>query len=140
MELRWVVDTNVLVSGPMNANGPPGRILDAVLHGDVRPVVDDRVLHEYAEVLTRSRLRLDASAVAQVLAYVSAACEHHVVPVRALPFEMPRTSDAPLAEVALYAGADALVTGNLRHFRGMRDHGAVSVLTPAEAVARLMAG
>ena len=33
--MRLVIDTNVFVSGLLNPNGPPGQILDHVVHGRV---------------------------------------------------------------------------------------------------------
>jgi hypothetical protein len=40
----WVLDTNVLVSGLLSANGPPGRLLDAVLSRRLTMAFDDRIL------------------------------------------------------------------------------------------------
>jgi len=45
---RLVLDTNVLVSGMINAFGAPGRIADLVRERHVELVVDDRILAEYA--------------------------------------------------------------------------------------------
>ncbi len=49
---RIVLDTNVLVSGMINAHGAPGRIVDMVREEHVELVVDDRVLslHYLAKV------------------------------------------------------------------------------------------
>lgn len=52
---RIVLDTNVLVSGMINPNGPPGRIVDLIREGLVELVVDDRILAEYSQVLSRPK-------------------------------------------------------------------------------------
>jgi predicted nucleic acid-binding protein len=80
---------------------------------------------------------LNISAVARrnVLAALSAVSQ----PVKAarldIPVEeIPDPADLPFAEVAVAAGVDALVTGNIRHFTFLAEYG-VKVLTPAKFVA-----
>ena len=50
-----VVDTNVVVSGLLahDVDSPTGRILDAMLSGDVRVVLSEELLAEYRAVLLR---------------------------------------------------------------------------------------
>ena len=55
---NWVIDTNVVVSGLLNSNGPSARILNAVLDGRLRLTYDTRILAEYRDVLQRPRFRL----------------------------------------------------------------------------------
>ena len=131
---RWVIDTNVVVSGLLNPAGPPGRIIDAWQAGRLVMVVDDRILREYGDVLTRSRLRLDPVRVAGVLALAHNGGEHVVAAGIQLPFVLPDPKDVCFAEVAVIARVAALVTGNLKHFAVMRDVGPISVLSPFEAV------
>ncbi|MDI6769102.1 MAG: hypothetical protein QMD04_05440 [Anaerolineales bacterium] len=45
--------------------------------------------------------------------------------------EIPDPADLPFAEVAVAAGVDALVTGNVRHFTFLAEY-KVKVLTPAQ--------
>jgi uncharacterized protein len=54
-----VLDTNVLVSGLLNSNRKPGRIIDLVISGRIRLFYDDRILAEYADVLERPELEID---------------------------------------------------------------------------------
>ena len=53
-----IVDTNVIVSGLIGAdpNGPPARILDAMLDGDLLYLMSADLLTEYSSVLRRPRL------------------------------------------------------------------------------------
>ena len=51
--MRVVLDTNVLVAGLLAAAGPPGWIVEAVLAGDLEPVLDGAIRQEYEEVLRR---------------------------------------------------------------------------------------
>lgn len=55
--MRVVIDTNVLVSGLISRLGPPAQILNAVLRGDIIPVMSDATFAELEEVLHRPRLQ-----------------------------------------------------------------------------------
>ncbi len=130
--MRIVLDTNVLVSALLNAHGSPGRVLDGLLLGELRLVCDDRILGEYREVVVRPKFRFDPGHRDRVLEYLAGACERVVAPP--MGCALPDPDDRAFLEVAVDAAADALVTGNTRHYpEGVR-HG-VSVLTPAEFVA-----
>jgi len=52
-------------------------------------------------------------------------------PAPAKSFQLPDSSDEPFVEVAIACHADALVTGNLKHFPKERCHG-LNILLPAE--------
>lgn len=137
---RIVLDTNVVVSGLMRDTGPPAAMVNLFFDQQKVLVVDDRIVAEYREVLTRPKLALDQLAVTRFLKLLAEVGEVHSGVAVDLPFAMPDATDRPFAEVALQARVDALVTGNLRHFQAMREHGGVAVLTPAEAVQRFGQG
>ena len=85
-----------------------------MLAGEVAPVIDDRILAEYREVLARPKFSFDKQSVGGLLLYF----ERAGVTVSALPWHrpgLPDPDDAIFLEVAAAAKA-LLVTGNLRHF------------------------
>jgi len=55
--VRVIVDTNVLVSGLISETGPPARIVDAVLTGEVIPVMSPETFAELEDVLYRPELQ-----------------------------------------------------------------------------------
>jgi len=65
--MKIVLDTNVLVSALLSPFGPPARVLDLILVGDLIPVFDDRILAEYRQVLARERFGFDPGDVADLL-------------------------------------------------------------------------
>jgi putative PIN family toxin of toxin-antitoxin system len=135
--MRIVVDTNVLVSGLLNPRGAPGRIVDLTLAGHVSLIVDDRIQAEYYEVLRRGRFGFDARAVDALLAFIDATATHvHGTP---LADRLPDQDDEPFLEAAIAGEADALVTGNVRHFPAQLAQG-VRILSPAALVASRRAG
>ncbi len=130
--MRIVVDTNVLVSGLLNPRGAPGRIVDLLLAGYVSLLVDDRIQAEYHEVLRRGRFGFDARDVGALLAFIDATATH--VHGRPLAERLADEDDEPFLEAAIAGDADALVTGNVRHFPARLAQG-IRIVSPATFVA-----
>jgi putative PIN family toxin of toxin-antitoxin system len=134
--MRIVLDTNVLVSGLHNPNGAPGRIVDLILAGRIRVLFDDRILTEYLEVLSRPQPGIERSAANAFIGYIRLAGEGIIAPP--LPKNLlPDPDDLPFAELAIAAQAEALVTGNAKHFLPLKET-AVTVLSPAECLERFL--
>ena len=128
--MRVVIDTNVMVSGVLNPHGPPGRIVNALLSETVTALHDDRILSEYREVLLRPTFRFPLADVEVLLDFVESAGEH--VSAQPLSLVLPDPNDLPFLEVATSGRAEALITGNIKHFRPRRGQHRVLVTTPAE--------
>jgi uncharacterized protein len=127
--MRIVLDTNVLVSGLLNPDGAPGRILDWILAGELRILYDDRILAEDADVLARPKLGFSQDLARAVMGYLRLSGES--VTALSLPEEMlPDPDDRPFAEVARSGRAEALVTGNREHFAGLAAHD-IHVMSPS---------
>jgi len=131
--LRIVLDTNVIVSGLLNPEGNPGRVVDLFLSGEVTLLTDDRILAEYRSVLRRPKFGLDAADLSDFLGLVEAESER--VTAAPLRSKLPDESDRAFLEVALAGGVDSLVTGNARHFRLAHD-GRFLIESPTEFVRR----
>jgi len=133
--LLIVLDTNILVSGLLSPNGPPGRILDLVLAGTIQLAYDDRIMDEYVRILSRRKFGFDNRDVRAVIDYfIGTGVQVSGTPLA--PPDVPDPSDVAFAEVALASGADALVTGNQRDFAFARAYGVV-VLSPGQLMERL---
>jgi putative PIN family toxin of toxin-antitoxin system len=130
-----VLDTNVLVSGVLNPSGAPGRLVDLILAYRVAVAYDDRLLAEYSRVLARPRFHIQPEEIHNLLGVWRYA--GRLVTGSPLKIESaPDPDDLPFAEVAVAAQADALVTGNPKHFAFLPKLG-VPVLSPAECLKRL---
>ena len=125
--MRIVLDTNVLVSGFLSPHGPPGAILRSILAGSITLCLDERILTEYRDVLTRGRFAFASERVGAVLEFIEANGES--VLAETLGVELPDPTDTMFVEVASAAGADCVVTGNRKHFPAERLEG-VRVLLP----------
>ncbi len=126
---RAVLDTNVLVSGALNAQGPPGRLLDAVADGLLEPVVSRAILTEYAEVLARPHFGFSTGLVERIL-HPFEALALIVEPDPIDKARFPDPDDAVFVAVARLASCP-VITGNTRHFP---PESQVDILTPAEAM------
>ena len=133
--MRAVIDTNVLVSGLINPRGAPGRIVDHLIAGAFTALYDDRVLSEYRAVLVRPAFGLRSADVDTVIDAIERDGEAVVTAVWA--GTLPDQTDVPFLEVAVAGHADALVTGNARHFRPILGRHAISIITPAAFLARI---
>ncbi len=125
--MRIVLDTNVLVSGLLQALGPSGQIVRLVAAGDLVLCHDPRILTEYAEVLHRPRFQFDPDRVETLLEQIRA--DGVPVAARPLPIRLPDLDDEPFLEVAVAGGVRCLVTGNLKHYPSEARSG-VEVVSP----------
>ena len=117
MRYYAVIDTNVLVSALLRGSSVPGIILREALTGRIIPLLNDGVLEEYRDVLTRRKFRFDRSAV-EVL--ISGIIKRGVF-VDAEPVEetVIDPDDAIFYEVVMERRSEGeayLITGNIKHF------------------------
>lgn len=126
--MKVLLDANVLISALLTPHGPAARILDAVLAGPLSLVFDDRILHEYEEVLRRERFGFAQEDVKALRDFIR--FEGLVVVAPPLRMALPDPDVLMFVEVAVAGGADAIVTGNKKHFpEGCC--GGIPVMSPA---------
>lgn len=126
--MRVVLDTNVIVSGVLTANGTCARLLDLFIDGAFEICADDRILDEYDRVLRRPEIGIDPSWATTILDLIRSGA--HLVAAAPLSAELPDPDDLVFLEVAASAEA-SLVTGNGRHYPGRARCG-VKVFSPRE--------
>jgi len=126
-----VLDTNVVVSGILKSIGPAGTILRLAVLGSVRLAHDARILSEYREVLCRPAFGFPKDRVNALIDHFEK--EGLAIIGLPLPFRLPDPDDEPFLEIAIAGRADALVTGNMRHF-AVKKH-KMQVMSPAEFIA-----
>ena len=129
--MNVVLDTNVLVAGLLTPHGPSGRVIDLLLNGDLTPCFDDRIIAEYREVLARAKFGFDPTQIEAVLDYVEGEGLHIVA--APLDVSLPDPDDRAFLEVAVAAGAEWLITGNVRHFPTKSRRG-IHVVGPREFI------
>ena len=112
------IDTNVLVSALLNFDSNPGKVLRSVLSGETIPLVNDEILAEYQEVLSRKKLKISGELAESVLTRLAACCLN-ISDASSDYTEVTDPKDRCFYAVTMSEreSEDALlVTGNIRHF------------------------
>jgi len=112
--LRLVIDTNILVSAALKADGLQRTVLLLALTKPARLYVSEAILAEYGQVLSRPEFKIRRGLRQQLLQLIKNHAQL-VTPARALQVAKDPDDDKFL-ECADAARADYLVTGNQRHF------------------------
>lgn len=113
--IRVVLDTNVVVSGLLAADGLPAVILDLAMQGKVRAAVSDPIMAELDRVLRRPRFDLEPRKIGSFLALFKSRAKL-VYPGRTLDVCRKDPTDNRLLECADAAKAEFLITGDQSHF------------------------
>lgn len=127
--MKIVVDTNVLVSALIRSEGIPARILDLILSGQVKIILDHRIYAEYQDVLLRPEFGFAPERVDNLLDFLLQSGER--IYTISTSVVLPDAYDGKFLEVAIDGSAEFLVTGNLKHFPARQRHG-VRVVSPRE--------
>lgn len=117
MKYYAVIDTNVLVSAMIKQNSIPGNVLELVLSGIIVPLLNDEIIKEYRDVLSRAKFHLSK----EIIDTVIEALENIGIFVDEQSFQenIPDPDDRVFYEVVMTERKteDAyLVTGNIKHF------------------------
>jgi len=125
-----VLDTNVLVAALRSPRGASRAVLELVLDGAIRIAVTVALALEHEDVLLREPAVHPAprAAIEALLDHLVAIADRPELSLSRRP-AVSDPNDELVLEAALGAGADALVTFNVRDFVGAERH-RVRVLTP----------
>jgi putative PIN family toxin of toxin-antitoxin system len=130
---RFVLDTNVLVSGLRSSRGQSFRLISALPLTGWQLVLSVPVYLEYQDVLLRPGLLPNNYSRAQVqnfCRFLASLAEPHDIHFL-WPSFLADAKDNMLLELAVASGATCIVTHNIRHFEGAKMFG-IEVLAPSE--------
>lgn len=117
MKYYAVIDTNVIISAFLKANSASNIILQKVFNGEIEIFLNDDIIKEYYEVLSRPKFHFEPEIVKNVIAEIRKIAVY--ADRETTDEKFPDSDDAVFYEIVMEAKktADAyLVTGNLKHF------------------------
>lgn len=130
--MEVVIDTNVLVSGLLYSNSPPGEIIDLVFSNSIIPVFDDRILYEYRDVLSRPKFAFSKLLIEDFLvAFTRLGRQTTGLHTHSI---LPDENDRCFYECTLTTTTKILITGNKKHFPASICQG-VTIFLPMEFLA-----
>ncbi len=130
-----VIDTSVFVAALMSADGGARAVLRLCLQGELSPVMGHKLFLEFVDLFERPKLfnrspTTDSDRRELFEGFVGK-CRWVEVHFLWRP-NLPDEGDNHVLELAVAAGAGAVVTHNLADFRGELKFPGVSILTPAQ--------
>ena len=130
-----VLDTNVIVSAAINANGAPAKlVMDWILDGQLQVVTSPPIVAEYREVVRREKFARYGFPPEWLEFMIDESL--HLPDPDSRRFPLPDPKDRPFLALAHKAGA-WLITGNLKHYPRPARKG-VTVLSPADYLTHLL--
>jgi len=114
ISLRLILDTNIIISAALKPEGLQRTILLLALTRPARLYVSAPIVAEYRAVLSRPEFQIRKGLRQQMLQLIEKSARF-VAPVRRLQVTID-PDDNIFVECADAAGADYLITGNIRHF------------------------
>lgn len=117
MKYYAVIDTNVIVSAMLKADSMPALVLKEVLVGNICLLLNQEILDEYLEVLSRKKFHFSVEIVINFVREI----KKRAIFIDAMPTDesMPDPDDAVFYEIVMEARKETdayLVTGNIKHF------------------------
>jgi uncharacterized protein len=139
--LRFVLDTNVLVSGVISG-GLPRRLIDAATAGEFEHCTSEVLLSELLKVLSRGKF---AARLAQAGLTPSGIVDDlRRMSIIVSPTDTPRVvqtdpDDDHVIAAAIAGRADLIVSGDKRDLLPMGSHAGIAIVSARDAVERLRA-
>lgn len=128
MKYYAILDTNVLVSAMLKTGSVPGQVAAEALNGNIIPVLNNEIIVEYEDVLSRPKFRFDKKAVKVFLDELKKRAVYSDYGL--IEDEIPDPKDIVFYAVLMEKRKEDdayLITGNIKHFP-MRAY----VVTPRE--------
>ncbi len=112
-----VIDTNVLVSGMLKNDSIPGQLIDMILLGRIVPLLNEEIISEYEDVLTRNKFGFEDGKAEDLIKDIRVKAVF--LPREHADAVFPDEDDIVFFEIVLSGRStmDAyLVTGNIKHY------------------------
>jgi putative PIN family toxin of toxin-antitoxin system len=131
--VRVIVDTNVIVRGPLRSIGPPGIALRAGEGGAFTWITSPQLLAEVEQVLGRPHITRVVGE-GRITRFLTAVAEVAIIVEPTHRLDVSRDADDHrVLEAAVAGNADYIVTGD-RDLLELGSQAGIQIVTPAEFV------
>ena len=117
MKYYAVIDTNVLVSAMLKWDSIPGNIIELAFSGTIIPLLNEHIIREYWEVLSRPKFHLTKDIIRNVIDEINRFGIY--IAAEELDIILPDPKDRIFYEVVMEERKSEnayLATGNIKHF------------------------
>ena len=125
-----VIDTNVIVSSMLKADSIPGLIIQLIYENTITPLLNEEILEEYIEVLTRNKFNIPEEKIRKEISTIK---EKSIFLERERCLEeLIDKDDVVFFEIVMSARNTMdvyLITGNMKHYP-IRNY----IVTPREMI------
>lgn len=117
MKFYAVIDTNVIVSAMLKPESVPGQLIQLLYNGIIISMINEDIVNEYYDVLTRNKFSFNDERVEQIIDFL----KKHAIYINnetTSEFFLDK-SDVVFYEVTMAGRKNNdvyLVTGNMKHF------------------------
>lgn len=129
--LKFVLDTNVLVSALISTGGNPALLLDKAGESYILFISKD-MLTEFEAVISRDKFRFADEEINTIIEAIVSFSEI-VNPEIKLDVIKSDPDDNKILECAVASGAYYIVSGD-RHLLDLKEYGEIKIITPKEAL------
>lgn len=133
--MRIVLDTSVIITAIRSSTGAAAEIVRLALLGKLTILMDYKLASEYRAVALRKQHIAASGKTHAELALLLDALEAIAEPVVVVTQHHPLSQDANddmVLDVAINGDAEAIVTGNIKHFREPAGRFQLNLLSPPE--------
>jgi putative PIN family toxin of toxin-antitoxin system len=138
MNIKAVIDTNVIFSGLQSQKGSSHRLLRLLPEKRFESVISVPLLLEYESVLSKhsKQLKLTQSEIQDFLDYICSIATHTKIYYLWRP-RLIDPFDDHILELAIASSSKYIITFNISDFKGSEDLG-VKVITPDEFIVKVL--
>lgn len=118
MKYYAVIDTNVIVSAFLNWDSVPSKILQYVFSNTITPVLNEKIISEYEEVLNRPKFHFPKDSINILLKKIRSISLFVNGNIK-ISIDMPDKKDIVFYQVVMEKRQPEnayLITGNIKHF------------------------
>lgn len=132
--MKVVLDTNVIISGLLVFDGPPGKIIDLWIENRISVVLSRSLIEEYLEVISRPKFKHIGTPFERqdiVINLLELSSTVFVNPKELLTVIRDDPDDNRVLECAVEGMARYIVSGD-EHLLMLKEYRGIKIVTPAE--------